>query len=754
MNSETPNSVNPTSLPSQQDASPEDPPTPPPSSQVLAENFPGQLLTAPTFEEFSMLTKLTSIPEQLNPNQSILDSEIQQITAEEFHRNITTAETTILGLIKLKLPKSLKRKIDECAHDIKSSKITSASTSTRRPVKRKKDSPSVNPASLLTNGPISASSASPSAPANVDSSNAPAIPTTSSLPTPVLAITPTTPAVAPAETTFDKISQTISPGEVFKPVDSPSTQLPQGVQITQDPSPPDENHGMLIACTIILNVDFVKEMLPTACLRLNTFAMYPGQPPEEDHQSSENQPEGSSANLQVPNNQNNSTTTTSSVPPPPPNPSTSQPPASTDRLTNLTILKSSDARISVIKIYQHVDGVKPNWERYQTTWTALSNLAQFRAQSLQNPGPHNLDFHFERTTCSYTSWIKTISSLAPSPNDQWNCPDVIDFPLIVLYSQLEKSGSSEPFISPTTKTIHPESTIIRFLHRLQSPPPAVISEWAKIIAASVEVMAFKLYSPPPPTPDTDDDPINQGLQVLQWLEGLKNSLSTFETPGETQPTSAAPEGEVVLRSHAIDVLKDFSKVIIDVFMGYIIFQVHALSPPPLTNSQIKKQGRSQQPSAPQENSASAVTQKTTGGAVTKTSTSTKKLKSIQSRHNFQPLTYFLIGGVRGLFVCSRNHRTSPVSECMSFIQAMEVITRCSKVNRTPEEPIWKNLSAYIVEIFQPAFQSPGKIVPLQKRPDPHELAQAITIDFLTHWRTQQPSSPFLIPHSPHQITEK
>ncbi|EFP91996.1 uncharacterized protein PGTG_17827 [Puccinia graminis f. sp. tritici CRL 75-36-700-3] len=420
-------------------------------------------------------------------------------------------------------------------------------------------------------------------------------------------------------------------------------------------------------------------MLATACSRLNTFCYVPRSTSRrrslvlrESAQRLICQPPSS----KQPKQQNHNYLVCAS---PTPNDSTSQPPASTDPLTNLTILKSSDARISVIKIYQHVDGVKPNWERYQTTWTALSNLAQFRAQSLQNPGPHNLDFHFERTTCSYTSWIKTISSLAnnflaPSPNDQWNCPDVIDFPLIVLYSQLEKSGSSQQFISPTTKTIHPESTIIRFLHRLQSPPPAVISEWAKIIAASVEVMAFKLYSPPPPTPDTDDDPINQGLQVLQWLEGLKNSLSTFKTPGETQPTFAAPGGEVVLQSHAIDVLKDFSKVIIDVFMGYIIFQVHALSPPPLTNSQIKKQGRSQQPSAPQENSASAVTQKTTGGAVTKTSTSTKRLKSIQSRHNFQPLTYFLIGGVRGLFVCSRNHRTSPVLECMSFIQAMEVMS--------------------------------------------------------------------------------
>jgi hypothetical protein len=199
---------------------------------------------------------------------------------------------------------------------------------------------------------------------------------------------------------------------VFKPVESPSAQSPQGDQISQDPSPPDENDGMLIACTIFLDVEFFKAMLPTACWRLNPVAIYPGQPPEEDHQSSENQPEDLSANLQAPNNQNNnSTTNTLSVPPPPPNNSSNQPPASTDPLTNLTILKSSDATIAVIKIHQHVDGVKPNWERYQTTWTALSNLAQFQAQSLQNPGPHNLDFHFERTTCSYTSWIKTISSL-------------------------------------------------------------------------------------------------------------------------------------------------------------------------------------------------------------------------------------------------------------------------------------------------------------------------------------------------------
>ncbi|EHS63576.1 uncharacterized protein PGTG_20670 [Puccinia graminis f. sp. tritici CRL 75-36-700-3] len=132
----------------------------------------------------------------------------------------------------------------------------------------------------------------------------------------------------------------------------------------------------------------------------------------------------------------------------------------------------------------------------------------------------------------------------------------------------------------------------------------------------------------------------------------------------------------------------------------------------------------------------------------------KQLQTIQSRQNFQPLVYFLLGGVRGLFIASRNHRTAPVSECISFIQAISIISETSSTRRTPEEPIWKNLSAYIVKIFKPAFESPNKIVALQKPPTCHQLAEAITIDYLNHWKEIQPSSPFLIPNSSRQITQK
>ncbi|OAV91127.1 hypothetical protein PTTG_04199 [Puccinia triticina 1-1 BBBD Race 1] len=378
--------------------------------------------------------------------------------------------------------------------------------------------------------------------------------------------------------------------------------------------------------------------------------------------------------------------------------------------------------------------------------------------STRNLDTQSADFHFQRTACSYASWIKTISSLAkdflgPSPTEQWHCPDIIDLPLLSSFSNADGSLQPHKLISPHVKTQHPESTLVRFLFRLQNPPTSVTSEWAKIVAASVELMSENLYKPPPPITSADDDEITQGVQVLQYLDQLKNLSSTFETSTED---STGTESQAIQRSHSVDVLHEFRNVIIDVFMGYIIFQTHALSKQPLTGAQRKNLSRATQSSSSNAatNSSVATTDKPTTQISRTKDSSTKQLQSIQSRQNFQPLIYYLVGGVRGLFIASRNHQNAPVSECISFIQAISIISQKSAANRTPEEPIWKNLSAYIVKLFEPAFQSPNKIVSLPKPPTRNELAQAITVDFLNHWRDKQPSSPFLIPHSSRQITEK
>jgi hypothetical protein len=119
-----------------------------------------------------------------------------------------------------------------------------------------------------------------------------------------------------------------------------------------------------------------------------------------------------SASDNPPESQENSTqppptpTKSSELPNQPPDP-----PSSPLTNTNITIIKSADVRIKLIKLHQEIEGVKPNWQKYQTTWTSLSPLVKFRALSMDNLDPHSPQFHFQRTACSYTSWIKTISSL-------------------------------------------------------------------------------------------------------------------------------------------------------------------------------------------------------------------------------------------------------------------------------------------------------------------------------------------------------
>jgi hypothetical protein len=200
-------------------------------------------------------------------------------------------------------------------------------------------------------------------------------------------------------------------------------------------------------------------------------------------------------------------------------------------------------------------------------------------------------------------------------------------------------------------------------------------------------------------------------------------------PKETPPAAGT---EVVQRSHSVDVLHDIRNTIIDVFMGYIIFQTHFLSSPPRTQKQ-KKQNTPQTsaPSASGDLSVAATSQTLTDLATQKAA-STKQLQSIQVRQNFQPLVCFLLAGARGLFITSMDHRTASATDCMTFIEAMSFITQHSKTPHTPKEPIWKNLSAYLVELFQPAFRSPNNVVPIAQAPSRIKLAEAITMDFLNH----------------------
>lgn len=90
-----------------------------PSAQaVLEKNFdaghsePGATLKAPSFQEFLIKSGEASSSAPLNPDEPILETEIQQLTAEEFNRNMEEAEKVTRGLRMLKLPRHLKREAE------------------------------------------------------------------------------------------------------------------------------------------------------------------------------------------------------------------------------------------------------------------------------------------------------------------------------------------------------------------------------------------------------------------------------------------------------------------------------------------------------------------------------------------------------------------------------------------------------------------------------------------------------------------
>jgi hypothetical protein len=175
--------------------------------------------------------------------------------------------------------------------------------------------------------------------------------------------------------------------------------------------------------------------------------------------------------------------------------------------------------------------------------------------------------------------------LKPSDNEQWVCPDIIDFPSLENFANKDNKLASYEFISTSIKSPHPESMLVCLLYCLQSPAPCVIPQWAKIVAAHIELMADNLYKPPPPQRSDKQDAITQGVHVLQFLKKLKSSSSSFDMPDKIPPATGTAIGQ---HSNSVDVLHDFRNTIIDVFMGYIIFQTHFFSSPLRAQKQKKR----------------------------------------------------------------------------------------------------------------------------------------------------------------------
>ncbi|WAR63182.1 hypothetical protein PtB15_18B264 [Puccinia triticina] len=294
------------------------------------------------------------------------------------------------------------------------------------------------------------------------------------------------------------------------------------------------------------------------------------------------------------------------------------------------------------------------------------------------------------------------------------------FALLTSFANKDNKLRPGTFIPTGTKTQHPESTMVWFLFSSSQ---------------------FGLQT----------NRITQAVEALSYLEAVKNSTSSFDPlPQGNDSSSQAPKC-----FHSVDVLHEFRKIVLDVLMGYIILQTHHLSDAPVTEAKKKAKTRASQTRSTNSTQSVCQVEKHPSELAHTSKDASQNLQRYKRKQNFQPLFYFVLAGVCGLFITSRDHLTAGVSGCMSMIQEMAIITENSKIPHPPDEPIWKSLSAYFVWIFSPVFQSSGQICSLSsvQVPTRMELAHAITNDFLNQWRTFNPTSSFLLPHSSGEIEE-
>ncbi|WAR58910.1 hypothetical protein PtB15_10B250 [Puccinia triticina] len=390
--------------------------TPPPSQQELQQNLSQGPLPAPFFAEFAFQKSSSVPPASLRPTEAVLPTEIQEISAEEFGRSIEAAYRSAEEILALKLPHSCKVVAKELAlsltkskqkweesgalpdkEDIKISPSSNIVASTSKQVtlprksrrrKRSDKGKGLKPVDLLvkskSNTNIDADRSQPPAAGTTLGSMASQAPSDASPSTANAATRPLEHNATTTGPTEGWGSPLVDPSPARWPnVDEsgPSDMAPQ-------PNLPDKELALQ----------------PHGSSRSNLAPI-----PEEDEPAGPNPtplftPDDSDGTAPgtAPSQATSGTAHS--------NPSGTQEANHCPGRLLLTIIKSDNIRRQVVNINQHVDGTKPNWEKYQTTWNSLLSLLRNCARAANNAPPEPPTYDFQRTSCSYASWMQTISS--------------------------------------------------------------------------------------------------------------------------------------------------------------------------------------------------------------------------------------------------------------------------------------------------------------------------------------------------------
>ncbi|KAI8443550.1 hypothetical protein BY996DRAFT_4603183, partial [Phakopsora pachyrhizi] len=686
----------------------------------------------PSFESFMMNAPE---PSSMNPEDQLLSNEIQEITAKEYKKNLIEAQIgatqLAMAFSQMSLPRSLKtlakKLLETCKEKKKSTgaipeeeltqiKLVSpeGASQLEGTLKQKGKSNIYSPISLNNNRSNSVPLESqffpldPPNPNNSNCSNQESVFSNSSLnlsenirntinsAKSVLSIMENTTQdintinsnseafAIPQYSTYDLVSNTISPREIIPP------------SVISKNSSPNLNGGTSP------NVDLVSTQALTAeIIRVPEDSQTASAPNEETNKHIENPLLGQSTINTI--------------------------------NSNITIILDCNLKNQLYKSFSFFQTGRASQAKYLEAWKSITKFVTRHATNLP-PTTNSLEnFAFNPGTCLYQTWLKNIVDLGkevlkPSATEPWFRPEIIDFDLLESFNNHENTLQPKDYISITAKSSHPQTNLVRFLYSLRFTSQTSIQSWARIVAASIETVADELHQPAAPKAHQPILNLNAHLETIKWLESFKKDKSTTTIEGFgalENSTSRELKKE----------LQDFYNVIIDVMISYSIFQAQAHVE---YEEKIKKKNSNsiRKYSSTKNNSLGAAHQ---------------KLNAYQSRHNFQSFIFFLVAGVRGLFCSSRDYRWVSVSDSMDFICAIEKIYEHSNTPFPPSEPIWKNIYAYIHNLFSSDFSTPEEI-PQFKPPSQHALAVAIATDFLIHWQVNSPSSQFVIPQKNSAIT--
>lgn len=217
----------------------------------------------------------------------------------------------------------------------------------------------------------------------------------------------------------------------------------------------------------------------------------------------------------------------------------------------------------------------------------------------------------------------------------------------------DPDGLNTEILSSTKKTDHPESNLIRMLMRLMIPSDHCRSSWVSLISSSLYLTAHEFSQLPSHQNINSDCPIERGLQLLTHLSNLKSPISDGLEVGPTA---------LQTRDISMSTLLQISNIIIDIIMSIIILKSKYCA----ATISSGKTSEAQQSSEKNENTELTIMREKQKAAL-------NKINSEYSHHQYQSFTFYIIDGVRGLFLSSQDHRLASAADCLEVISEVKFL---------------------------------------------------------------------------------